>query len=72
MAGATGLNYAAVIAVIALHEPTKTHQRLLLEEIQMLEMGCLQGWADNRDMGAKEKPAHFDKSAIDMRRQARC
>ncbi len=72
MAGATGLNYASVIPVIALYEKTGTGQRELLSEIQSLESGCLRGWADNRDMDAKEKPAGFDKRAIEERRNARC
>ncbi len=72
MAGATGLNYAAVISVIALYEKSGTRQRELLEDIQALESGCLQGWTDNRDLGAKDKPGYFDRSAIDMRRKQRC
>lgn len=72
MAGAIGLNYAGVIPVIALYEKTGTGQRELLGEIQALESGCLQGWADNRDMDAKENPEGFNKSAIEARRQARC
>lgn len=72
MAGATGLNYAAVIAVIALYAKTGTGQRELLGEIQALESGCLQGWVDNRDWDAKDKPAHFDRQLIEERRKVRC
>lgn len=72
MAGVTGLNYASVIPVIGLYEKTGTGQRELLSEIQALETGCLQGWADNRDMDAKEKPAGFDRLVIEERRKVRC
>lgn len=72
MIGAIGLDYASVIAVIGLYEKTGSGQRERLAEIQALETGCLQGWADSRDSQTKEKPRGFNRLAINERKSRRC
>lgn len=51
--GVAGLDYAAVLAVIALHE--RKQQLLLLEEIQALETGALKAWAEKAKKKSAEK-----------------
>lgn len=71
-AGATGLNYPAVLAVLTMYDPESSQQQDVFDDIQDLERGALQAFADQRDLAAKDKPAHFDRAAIDERKQRRC
>lgn len=70
--GVTGLNYPAVLAVLAVYYPERSQQQAVFEDIQALERGALQAFADQRDLDAKDKPAHFDRAAIEERKQRRC
>jgi hypothetical protein len=46
--GVTGLNYASVIPVIALHAKRQSDQLALLEDIHALELGAMTAFADQR------------------------
>ena len=59
VAGRTGLDYAAVCAYLALHEPAAERQRDHLAGIQAAEWASLQVWADQRDADAAR--AEFDR-----------
>jgi len=50
--GRTGLDYAAVCAYLALHEPDAERQREHLAGIQAAEWASLQVWADQREKEA--------------------
>jgi hypothetical protein len=54
-AGITGLDYAAVVAVINLHAPRRAQQRDLLDEIAAIETGALRAFGELRPPSTTKK-----------------